>query len=237
MAAALFDPSAQPAAEAGEYGLLQGLHWLCASLAGDDVLLLTIDDVQWADAASLRFVHYLLGRLGELPVLIVLARCTGEPAAQPELLATIAAAPVTRLLRPQPLSPAAVDPARRGAARREMAPPRSRGLPRRQRRQSVPPAGAAGRAWRRRGPRPAAVAPRRSPSTSCRGLSAAHRRDRARAGRRRPGAGRPAARRAALAGLEEPAALEAAGALADHGVLRCGRRLALRASGRRQRDL
>ena len=107
LAAPLF--AAGPNLAAGsEYELLQGLHWLCANLAGAGPLLLAIDDVQWADGPSLHFVQYLLGRIEELPVLLVLARSTGEPMAAPALLATIASAPATQVLRLRPLTAEAV---------------------------------------------------------------------------------------------------------------------------------
>src|SRR4051812_24478031 len=67
-------PSEAPAVE-----LFHGLYWLVANLAERAPLLLTIDDIHWADAASLRFVQFLAPRLEELPVLVALASRIEEP--------------------------------------------------------------------------------------------------------------------------------------------------------------
>ena len=64
VAGALLDPS---------FAILHGLYWLCANLGRRSPLLLCIDDVHWADQASLRFLHYLGRRLDELPVAVVAA--------------------------------------------------------------------------------------------------------------------------------------------------------------------
>ncbi|WP_261557654.1 ATP-binding protein [Frankia tisae] len=52
---------------------LHGLYWACANLADRGPLLLTVDDVHWADDASLRFIAYLARRTVDLPVLLLLA--------------------------------------------------------------------------------------------------------------------------------------------------------------------
>lgn len=62
--------SALPAAVGGE---VHGLYWLCSNLAETAPLLLTVDDVHWADASSLRFLSHLARRIGDLPVLLLLA--------------------------------------------------------------------------------------------------------------------------------------------------------------------
>ena len=61
------------------FSLLHGLHWLCANLAVTQPLLLAVDDVQWSDENSLRFLTYLGGRVEDLPVLVVATLRTGEP--------------------------------------------------------------------------------------------------------------------------------------------------------------
>jgi DNA-binding CsgD family transcriptional regulator len=70
-------------------------------------VLLTIDDVQWCDGASLRFLAYLVKRLDGLPVLVVLTARTGEPQPPDGLLADLMLEPFATVLRPQPLSPEA----------------------------------------------------------------------------------------------------------------------------------
>ncbi|HEY8581918.1 MAG TPA: ATP-binding protein, partial [Capillimicrobium sp.] len=42
---------------------LHALWWVAADLAADRPLLISVDDAQWADAASLRFLAYLAKRL------------------------------------------------------------------------------------------------------------------------------------------------------------------------------
>lgn len=95
--------------------VMHGLYWLTANLAVDGPLLLVVDDAQWADAASLRWLVYLTRRLRELPVLLAVAARTGE---REEPLRALWAAfdtvPATRL-ELAPLSRAASDQMARGA--------------------------------------------------------------------------------------------------------------------------
>lgn len=107
-AAALAAPLVGGGADAGPvepgFPVLHGLYWLLANLADRGPLLLAIDDVQWSDAESLRFVAFLLGRLHELPVALVLthrAQVNNEP---DELLALILADPLAERLQLGPLS-------------------------------------------------------------------------------------------------------------------------------------
>ena len=90
--------------EAG-YAVLHGLYWLVANLAEERPLLLLVDDVQWADVPSLRFLEYLGRRLDGLPVALVAGQRTHEPGAPEELLQQLAAGPSARVLRPAPLQP------------------------------------------------------------------------------------------------------------------------------------
>jgi DNA-binding CsgD family transcriptional regulator len=84
--------------------MLGGLTWLVDNLATRAQLTLLIDDAQWADRESLRWLNHLAKRLAELPVLIALTVRRGEstPAAEP--LAALAAAPEARVLQPSALS-------------------------------------------------------------------------------------------------------------------------------------
>jgi predicted ATPase len=66
--------------------------------------VLAVDDAHWADAASLRFLHHLSRRLGELPVLLAVAVRTSEPAAAGELLARLRATAGTQVMRLSALS-------------------------------------------------------------------------------------------------------------------------------------
>lgn len=103
-------PGEQPAAAEADASLahFHALYWLTANLADEAPAALFIDDVHLADASSLRFLQFLLPRLQELPVLVALASRAAEPSNSGEVLDAIAADPVTLVLRPAPLTEAAV---------------------------------------------------------------------------------------------------------------------------------
>lgn len=91
-----------------EYGVLSGLHWLIANLAEERPLVLCVDDLHWADAASLRLLEFLGRRIDGLPVLAICTLRPEEPGAPAELLAALRAAPACATIEPAPLSAAAV---------------------------------------------------------------------------------------------------------------------------------
>ena len=83
--------------------VLHGLYWLTADLADRGPLALLIDDAQWLDVASARFLVYLARRIGTLAVLVVVGLRRGETADGGDLgdaLTQLAA----RVLRLAPLS-------------------------------------------------------------------------------------------------------------------------------------
>jgi DNA-binding CsgD family transcriptional regulator len=83
------------ASDTDQSAILHGLHRLVANLAAAEPLVLEVDDVQWADGASLRFLAFHARRLDALPVVLLLARRTGEPATDPAALHTIVELPET----------------------------------------------------------------------------------------------------------------------------------------------
>jgi DNA-binding CsgD family transcriptional regulator len=87
------------------FAVLHGLYWLCAHLAGAGPVCLVIDDAQWADTASLRYLAFLLPRLEELPVSVLAAVRAGEEGPAGGLLAALAVDPAAELAEPLPLSP------------------------------------------------------------------------------------------------------------------------------------
>lgn len=100
----LAEPVPLPLGPEGAFAVLNGLYRLTANLAANQPLALLVDDAHSADGASLRFLAYLGNRLGQVPVLLVVAaRPVGEPggAAVAQMLAEGAA---TALLNPSPLS-------------------------------------------------------------------------------------------------------------------------------------
>ena len=63
----------------GLFSVLAALFQYTAGLATRGPLVLCIDDLQWSDTASLRFVAYLARRVAGLPVLVGATIRTGEP--------------------------------------------------------------------------------------------------------------------------------------------------------------
>ncbi|MFD9702076.1 AAA family ATPase [Lentzea sp. NPDC059081] len=83
----LVDPDLVPAeavsalhltAPAADFAVLHGVYRLAAALAGRRRLLVLVDDVHWADAASLRWLAYLALRVQRLPIALVLTAGAGE---------------------------------------------------------------------------------------------------------------------------------------------------------------
>ena len=70
--------------------------------------LITIDDLHWSDGASLEFVLYMLHRLEELPISMVLTMRTGHGAGVYDTLDLIATHPRARIERLRPLGQGAV---------------------------------------------------------------------------------------------------------------------------------
>src|SRR5689334_18007232 len=58
----------------------EALCCLLSNMAGDGPLALTIDDLQWLDPPSLRWLAALAGHLESLPVLMVATFSDGDPA-------------------------------------------------------------------------------------------------------------------------------------------------------------
>lgn len=109
-------PPGEPAADA--FAVLHGLYWLTAAFAEQRPLLLAVDDAHWPDAASLDFLGFLLPRLEELPVLLVVACRRDEPGAE-RSLARIATDSAARRLTPRPLGPRATTALLAGELERE----------------------------------------------------------------------------------------------------------------------
>jgi DNA-binding CsgD family transcriptional regulator len=92
-----------------------GLCWLAANLTGWDragapsrPMLLAVDDTQWADSASLRFLAMLADRIHQLPVVMAIAVRDGEDGSDAPVLRRLTAHPHGRSLVPAPLTTAAV---------------------------------------------------------------------------------------------------------------------------------
>jgi DNA-binding CsgD family transcriptional regulator len=105
---AVAEHDALPESPDPSFAVLHGLYWLCANLAADRPLCLVVDDAHWADTPSLRYLAFLLPRLEELKVAVLLAARRGEPGAATALIDALAGDASTRLVDPSPLSPSAV---------------------------------------------------------------------------------------------------------------------------------
>jgi DNA-binding CsgD family transcriptional regulator len=90
------------------FAILHGLYWLCANLSTEGPLALVVDDLQWADGASLRFLAFLLPRISDLPALVLLAARPSEAGDNQTLIESLIVGGSTEVVRLDPLSLAAV---------------------------------------------------------------------------------------------------------------------------------
>ena len=108
-AARLFEPDERqsPGADVG-FEALHSLYWLVVNLADRAPLLVSVDDCQWVDRDSLRFLAYLAQRIEGIRVAMLLAGRRPDPAADGESLwAQVASRPEAGVLHPRPLSESA----------------------------------------------------------------------------------------------------------------------------------
>jgi DNA-binding CsgD family transcriptional regulator len=96
-----------PARAEGTFARLHGLYWLFANIASEGPVLLLVDDAQWADDPSLRFLGFLARRAGELRLSLVVATRRAQPGSR-SLLLDLISDPAASKLRPAPLSRDAV---------------------------------------------------------------------------------------------------------------------------------
>jgi DNA-binding CsgD family transcriptional regulator len=100
--------AAAPVAPDPSFAVLHGLYWLCANLAAERPVALMVDDAHWADGASLRFLAFLLPRLEELGIVVLLGARPGEAGPSQELLAALTMDPATEVVTLAPLTIEAV---------------------------------------------------------------------------------------------------------------------------------
>ncbi len=105
-AAGVFDLA--PGEVADGFDVLHGIYWLTVNLTEGGPLLLVVDDAQWCDLASLRFLGFLVRRLEAVPLLVLVTARPGALGPQREsLLAELAHDPSASVLQPAGLSAAA----------------------------------------------------------------------------------------------------------------------------------
>lgn len=98
-----------PESSAGDAEVARTLHalwWVAIDLSAERPLLITVDDAQWADLPSLRFLGYLARRVADLPIALVVATRPPTGGTGPLTELTVSAH-VERML-PEALSPTAV---------------------------------------------------------------------------------------------------------------------------------
>ena len=78
-------PPDGPAAAPDLRAALHALYWLTVNAARQGPLLLVIDDAQWADPASLRWLIHLSRRMERLPLIVLVALSPDIPAPSTEL--------------------------------------------------------------------------------------------------------------------------------------------------------
>ena len=109
LAAPIVDPQSAAAVPSGPdapFSVFHGLYWLIANLADRSALALVVDDIHWADAASLGWLAYLSRRLRDLP--LVLAVSFRPEEANTPLIDELLAEPGVEVLSLRGLSAAAV---------------------------------------------------------------------------------------------------------------------------------
>ena len=70
---ALLGLTTEPAVGGDPLGVIHGLYWLAANLSEMAPLLLVIDDLQWSDSESVRWLGYLAARVADLPIVVLTA--------------------------------------------------------------------------------------------------------------------------------------------------------------------
>jgi DNA-binding CsgD family transcriptional regulator len=88
------------------FAVVHGLFWLAVNLAAEGPVLAAVDDAQWADEPSLRWLAYLAPRLEGLPIGLIVAVRPGRDVLRSASLSGVRAA--ASVVRPRLLSEAAV---------------------------------------------------------------------------------------------------------------------------------
>jgi DNA-binding CsgD family transcriptional regulator len=118
-AAALLQQGPGSAESDAGYATVHGLFRLVAHLAEEPTpssdahraaaLVMLVDDAQWADGPSLRFLAYLAERLADMPIALIVSMRPGEPDVDAEGLGALRVVTGDWLLRLQSLSARAVE--------------------------------------------------------------------------------------------------------------------------------
>ena len=102
---ALIDPDTDQDASAEPVSAtLHGLYWFTANLVSRAPVLMIIDDVQWADVASLRWLAYLAQRIDGLNLLLLLAARPRQSDSDEQLWDALDGVPEFEIIRPRGLT-------------------------------------------------------------------------------------------------------------------------------------
>ncbi|WBQ05077.1 helix-turn-helix transcriptional regulator [Kribbella sp. CA-293567] len=96
------DKATPDAGDAEVARTMHALWWVAVDLASPRPLLITVDDAQWSDLPSLRFLSYLSKRVGDLPIALIVA--TRPPTDRHGPLAELSVSRQVERLLPRPLS-------------------------------------------------------------------------------------------------------------------------------------
>ena len=105
---AALDDAAVPPLPDMVFAVLTALSKGLAALAGERPLVVVVDDVHWADEASLRALDFLARRVEGSSIAIILAMRQGEPVPAGSMLESVYEIPGVRTIVPAPLSAAGV---------------------------------------------------------------------------------------------------------------------------------
>lgn len=88
----------------GPFAVRHGLYWLLDALACEQPVLVCVDDAQWSDAATLRWLAFLAGRIDGLAAAVLLGWRAGEPTGEAVAVESIRGSVRTSTLRPAALT-------------------------------------------------------------------------------------------------------------------------------------
>ena len=101
--------AAAPEAESEPpFAVMHGLYWLAVNATEAGPVLVTVDDLHWADQASVRFLLYLADRLAGLPVALALSGRAAEAPEGGDRLARFEQIAVGSVVSLAPLTPSGV---------------------------------------------------------------------------------------------------------------------------------
>src|SRR4051794_8946634 len=97
-------PASDVGREDASFTILHALYRLTVDLAEHEPLLLVVDDLQWCDEPSLRWLCYLVRRLDGLPVTVLSGVRSFERHAHAHLMGELVRDPLAVVVLPKPLS-------------------------------------------------------------------------------------------------------------------------------------